>query len=61
MDDIKQVPSEMLKTWQAILSHQEKPAIERLATLACIFLNALIEHELKGREPLLPSKAKGKG
>jgi len=60
MDNINKVPSEVLRTWQAILNHQEKPAIERLATLACIFLDAVIEQELATR-PTKPEPQKGKG
>lgn len=50
MDDINQAPTEFLEALKAVLNHQEKPAIERLATVACLFLVAIIDEELRKRK-----------
>ena len=55
--DLDDTPTELLKAIKGLLESTDRPAIDRLATVACLIGVAVIDVELKRRET--PKKGKG--
>lgn len=55
--DLDKAPSELLVAIKKLLEDKERPAIDRLATVACLVLVSVIDSELQDRAT--PKKGKG--